>query len=102
HRPGFCHGDGSHSLPVSAVAVASCAMLANHAPHVLITGGDGDVYGIGLNHCIHAMRRNLDLTYIVMNNQVYGLTTGQASPTTEKSHKNKSTPPANGERTVKP
>src|SRR5712691_11070610 len=50
--------------------------------HVVITGGDGDGYGIGLNHFIHAMRRNLDLTYIVMNNQIYGLTTGQASPTT--------------------
>src|SRR5438552_1210915 len=78
--PGFFHGYGVHSLHGRAVAVASGAKLANHGLHVVITGGDGDGYGIGLNHFIHAMRRNLDLTYIVMNNQIYGLTTGQASP----------------------
>jgi 2-oxoglutarate ferredoxin oxidoreductase subunit beta len=59
---------------------------------VVMTGGDGDGYGIGIAHFIHAMRRNLDLTYVVMNNQIYGLTTGQASPTTEKGDWTKSTP----------
>jgi len=49
-----------------------------------VTGGDGDGYGIGGNHFVHAMRRNVDLTYIVMNNQIYGLTTGQLSPTSTK------------------
>jgi len=100
--PGFFHGYGVHSLHGRAVAVASGARLANHDLHVVITGGDGDGYGIGLNHCIHAMRRNLDLTYIVMNNQVYGLTTGQASPTTEKGHKTKSTPRGNVEMPINP
>jgi 2-oxoglutarate/2-oxoacid ferredoxin oxidoreductase subunit beta len=100
--PGFFHSYGVHSLHGRAVAVASGAKLANHELHVVITGGDGDGYGIGLNHCIHAMRRNLDLTYIVMNNQIYGLTTGQASPTTEKGHKTKSTPRGNVELPVNP
>ena len=100
--PGFFRGYGVHSLHGRAVAVASGAKLANHDLHVVITGGDGDGYGIGLNHFIHAMRRNLDLTYVVMNNQIYGLTTGQASPTTEKGHKTKSTPRGNVELPINP
>ena len=63
---------------------------------VVVTGGDGDGYGIGVGHLIHAMRRNLDITYVVMDNQIYGLTTGQASPTTTKGHITKSTPPPIG------
>ena len=57
-----------------------------------MTGGDGDGYGIGGNHFVHTMRRNVDLTYIVMDNQIYGLTTGQVSPTSIKGMKTKSTP----------
>jgi 2-oxoglutarate/2-oxoacid ferredoxin oxidoreductase subunit beta len=100
--PGFFHAYGVHSLHGRAVAVASGAKLANHGLHVVITGGDGDGYGIGLGHFVHAMRRNLDLTYIVMNNQIYGLTTGQASPTTSKGHKTKSTPRGNVELPINP
>ncbi len=100
--PGFFHAYGVHSLHGRAVPVASGAKLANHELHVVITGGDGDGYGIGLGHFIHAMRRNLDLTYLVMNNQIYGLTTGQASPTTEKGHKTKSTPRGNVELPINP
>src|SRR5262245_59845063 len=77
--PGFFHSYGVHSLHGRAVAVAEGIKLANHGLNVVVTGGDGDGYGIGLGHFVHAMRRNLDLTYIVMNNQIYGLTTGQAS-----------------------
>jgi 2-oxoglutarate ferredoxin oxidoreductase subunit beta len=69
---------------------------------VVITGGDGDGYGIGIGHFIHAMRRNLDLTYVVMNNQIYGLTTGQASPTTMKEVRTKSTPLGNVELPINP
>jgi 2-oxoglutarate ferredoxin oxidoreductase subunit beta len=69
---------------------------------VIAVGGDGDGYGIGIAHFIHAMRRNLNLTYIVMDNEVYGLTTGQASPTTTEGHKTKSTPRGNVERPVQP
>src|SRR5215211_7097761 len=59
-------------------------------------------YGIGIGHFIHAMRRNMDLTYIVMNNMTYGLTTGQASPTTPKTTATKSTPEGNIETPINP
>ena len=100
--PGFIHAYGVHSLHGRAVAVATGAKLANHELNVVITGGDGDGYGIGLGHFVHAMRRNLDLTYIVMDNQIYGLTTGQASPTSEKGVKTKSTPRGNAEMPLNP
>jgi 2-oxoglutarate/2-oxoacid ferredoxin oxidoreductase subunit beta len=100
--PGFIHTYGVHSLHGRAVAVASGIKLANHDLKVVITGGDGDGYGIGIGHFIHAMRRNLDLTYIVMNNQIYGLTTGQASPTTMKEMRTKSTPLGNLEMPINP
>jgi len=100
--PGYVHSYGVHSLHGRAVAVASGIKFANHELNVVITGGDGDGYGIGIGHFIHAMRRNLDLTYIVMNNQIYGLTTGQASPTTTKGHKTKSTPRGNVEVPINP
>lgn len=100
--PGFIHTYGVHSLHGRAVAVATGVRLANHSLKVVITGGDGDGYGIGIGHFIHAMRRNLDLTYIVMNNQIYGLTTGQASPTTMKEVRTKSTPLGNIEMPINP
>src|SRR5215470_12285694 len=100
--PGFIHAYGVHSLHGRAVPVATGAALANHALHVIAVGGDGDGYGIGIAHFIHAMRRNLNLTYIVMDNEIYGLTTGQASPTTTEGHKTKSTPRGNVEKPVQP
>ena len=90
--PHFLRTYGFHGLHGRAVPVASGIKLANPDLHVIIAGGDGDGYGIGLGHTLHAMRRNLDVTYLVMNNQIYGLTTGQASPTSEKGMKTKSTP----------
>ena len=100
--PGFIHAYGVHSLHGRAVAVAEGIKLANHSLNVVITGGDGDGYGIGIGHFIHAMRRNIDITYIVMNNQIYGLTTGQASPTTMKEMRTKSTPRGNVETPINP
>lgn len=100
--PGFIHAYGVHSLHGRALPVATGAALANHDLHVVAVGGDGDGYGIGMAHFIHAMRRNLNLTYIVMDNEIYGLTTGQASPTTTEGHKTKSTPRGNAEKPVQP
>jgi 2-oxoglutarate ferredoxin oxidoreductase subunit beta len=100
--PGFIHAYGVHSLHGRAVPVATGAALANHDLHVVAVGGDGDGYGIGMAHFIHAMRRNLNLTYIVMDNEIYGLTTGQASPTTTEGHKTKSTPRGNVEKPIQP
>ncbi|MBX9667641.1 MAG: 2-oxoacid:ferredoxin oxidoreductase subunit beta [Candidatus Obscuribacterales bacterium] len=100
--PGFIHAYGIHSLHGRSVPVATGAHLANTDLKTVITGGDGDGYGIGIGHLLHAMRRNLDVTYVVMDNQIYGLTTGQASPTTTKGHVTKSTPQGNIESPLNP
>ncbi len=81
--------EGLHGRPVP---VASAIKLANTRLTVIAEGGDGDGYGIGIQHFMHIMRRNYDLTYIVHNNQIYGLTTGQASPTSQLGMKTKTTP----------
>src|SRR5207247_353322 len=93
---------GFHAIHGRALPVAEGAKLANPDLNVIVTGGDGDGYGIGVGHFIHAMRRNIDITYIVMNNQIYGLTTGQASPTTMKQVRTKSTPRGNVEMPINP
>jgi 2-oxoglutarate ferredoxin oxidoreductase subunit beta len=100
--PGYIHAYGFHGLHGRAVALASGMKLANPDLNVVVTGGDGDGYGIGIGHFIHAMRRNLNLTYVVMNNMTYGLTTGQASPTTPKTTATKSTPDGNIESPINP
>lgn len=100
--PGYINTYGMHTLHGRALAVATGAQLANHRMKVIVTGGDGDGFGIGGNHFLHTMRRNLDLTYIVMDNQVYGLTTGQVSPTSIKGMKTKSTPFGSVENPVNP
>ncbi len=100
--PGFINSYGMHTLHGRGLAVATGAKLANHELTVIATGGDGDGYGIGGNHFVHTMRRNVDLTYIVMDNQIYGLTTGQVSPTSEKGMKTKSTPHGNVENPINP
>ena len=90
--PGFIRSYGVHSIHGRALPFATGSKLANGAMTVVVTGGDGDGYGIGLNHFIQAMRRNINVTYIVMNNEIYGLTTGQVSPTSEPGMKTKTTP----------
>ena len=83
---------GFHSLHGRALPVATAMKMANHKMNVIIIGGDGDGYGIGVAHLIHSSRRNYNVTYIVQNNQVYGLTKGQTSPTSDHGFKTKSTP----------
>src|SRR2546428_4040386 len=100
--PGYLSTYGMHTLHGRALAVATGAQLANHELKIVVTGGDGDGYGIGGNHFVHSMRRNIDLTYIVMNNQIYGLTTGQISPTSTKGMKTKSTPTGSVENPIFP
>ena len=100
--PGYFNAYGMHTLHGRSLAVATGAQLANHELTVVVTGGDGDGYGIGGNHFTHTARRNVDLTYIVMNNQMYGLTTGQGSPTSRQGMKTKSTPFGSVERPVNP
>ena len=96
--PGYLSTYGMHTLHGRALAVATGVKFANPELTVLVTGGDGDGYGIGGNHFTHTARRNVDMTYLVMNNQIYGLTTGQVSPASEVGMKTKSTPFGNLER----
>ncbi len=100
--PGFIDTYGMHTLHGRSLPVASGMKLANHAMTVLVTGGDGDGFGIGAGHFLHTMRRNIDLTYIVMDNQIYGLTTGQTSPTSRLGMKTKSMPFGSVEPPVNP
>ena len=100
--PGFINAYGMHTLHGRSLAVATGAKLGNHELKVICTGGDGDGYGIGGNHFGHTMRRNVDLTYIVMDNQIYGLTTGQVSPTSVKGMKTKTTPHGSVENPINP
>jgi 2-oxoglutarate/2-oxoacid ferredoxin oxidoreductase subunit beta len=90
--PHFLSSYGFHAIHGRALPVAEGIRWANHELTVIATGGDGDGFGIGAGHFVHAMRRNVDLTYVTMDNQIYGLTTGQASPTSMLGHKTKSTP----------
>ena len=100
--PGFFNSFGMHTLHGRSLPHASGAKLANHEMTVVVTGGDGDGYGIGGNHFTHTSRRNLDILYIVMDNQIYGLTTGQLSPTSELGMKTKTSPHGSIELPVNP
>ncbi|MGZ6550750.1 MAG: thiamine pyrophosphate-dependent enzyme, partial [Tumebacillaceae bacterium] len=80
---------GFHTLHGRSLPTAQGIKMANQDLTVIAAGGDGDGYGIGVGHFIHACRRNVDITYIVMDNHIYGLTTGQSSPTSKKGFKTK-------------
>jgi 2-oxoglutarate ferredoxin oxidoreductase subunit beta len=90
--PHYVNTYGFESLHGRGLPAASGIKLANNRLTVIDVGGDGDGYGIGSGHFLHIMRRNYDLTYIVHDNQIYGLTTGQASPTSQLGMKTKTTP----------
>ncbi len=85
-----------------SLPVAQGIKLANPKLKVIAFGGDGDGYGEGGNHFLHACRRNVNIAYFVHNNEVFGLTTGQYSPTAEKGRKSKSSPLGSLEKPVNP
>jgi 2-oxoglutarate ferredoxin oxidoreductase subunit beta len=95
-----CHGRlnnyfrayGFHALHGRALPLATGIKLANTRLKVVVVSGDGDAYSIGLGHFIHAVRRNIDLIFIVVNNMIYGLTQGQTSPTSRMGFTSISTP----------
>lgn len=93
---------GFHALHGRGLANAEAIKMANHKLKVLVIAGDGDTYGEGMGHFIAACRGNHDITLLVHDNQVYGLTTGQAAPTTPKDRKTKSTPTGQVEVPVNP
>jgi 2-oxoglutarate ferredoxin oxidoreductase subunit beta len=101
--PAYVDAYGFHGVHGRALAVASGLKAARPDLTVLVAGGDGDGFSIGGNHFLHACRRNQDLTYVVMDNEVYGMTKGQASPTTQPDWaKSKLTPHGTGVRRFQP
>jgi 2-oxoglutarate ferredoxin oxidoreductase subunit beta len=90
--PHYTKGNVLNVLHGRTLPAASGAKIANPELIVIAVGGDGDGYGEGGNHFINAVRRNHDITYLVHNNQVYGLTKGQASPTSDSGFVTKTTP----------
>ncbi len=84
--PHYMKANGYNSIHGRALPIAQGIKLANHDLKVIAVTGDGDGYGIGQGHLVHAMRRNADITHVVENNQVYGLTKGQYSPTSERGY----------------
>jgi 2-oxoglutarate ferredoxin oxidoreductase subunit beta len=82
--PGYTTAYGFNTVHGRSLPIAQGIKLANPDLLVLVAGGDGDGFSIGGGHVAHAIRRNVDITYIVMDNQIYGLTKGQLSPTSAK------------------
>ena len=81
--PAYMDCYGFHGVHGRALPLGTGLKVARPDLTVLVAGGDGDGFSIGGNHFLHACRRNVDITYIVMDNQIYGMTKGQPSPTTE-------------------
>ncbi|HYM60830.1 MAG TPA: 2-oxoacid:ferredoxin oxidoreductase subunit beta [Thermoanaerobaculia bacterium] len=100
--PGYVESYGFNSLHGRALPIATGVKLAAPDLTVVAVGGDGDGIAIGGNHFLHAARRNVDLAYIMMDNEIYGLTKGQAAPTTPTGDKTKSTIYGNPEPAVDP
>lgn len=93
---------GFHTIHGRSLPVARAAKLANPGLEVIAAGGDGDGYGIGGNHFMHTARENHDFTYIVFNNEIFGLTKGQTSPTSPKGHESKTQPHGSAKEPVRP
>ena len=90
--PHYTHGNVFNGLHGRSLPAATGARLANHELVVIGIDGDGGAYGEGVGHLLATMRRNINMTYMVHNNQVYGLTKGQASPTSDLGFVTKTTP----------
>jgi 2-oxoglutarate ferredoxin oxidoreductase subunit beta len=100
--PYFISTYGFHGIHGRTMPIATGVRVARPDLKVLVFGGDGDAFAIGAGHFVHAMRRNLDLTYVVMDNNIYGLTKGQTSPTSGAGFNTLSTPQGNPEQALNP
>jgi len=100
--PAYLSSYGFHGVHGRALAAGTGLKIARPDLTVIVTGGDGDGYSIGGNHFLHACRRNVDMTYVVMDNRVYGMTKGQPSPTTEPHWDSKLSPDGTGLREFQP
>lgn len=99
---GYINAYGFHGIHGRALPIAQGLKMANRELTVIAAGGDGDGFAIGMGHTVHAIRRNMNVTYIVMDNQIYGLTKGQTSPRSAEGFKTKSTPEGAIEQTLAP
>ena len=100
--PGYVSAYGFNGLHGRALTMATGVKLANPGVTTIVAGGDGDGFAIGMGHFPHAARRNLDMTYILMDNRIYGLTKGQLSPTSEAELVTKTSTMGNIERPIDP
>jgi 2-oxoglutarate ferredoxin oxidoreductase subunit beta len=100
--PGYTTAYGFNTVHGRALPIAQGIKLASPELLVLVAGGDGDGFSIGGGHVPHAVRRNVDLTYIVMDNQIYGLTKGQLSPTSPRGRQSVTSPAGSIEDPVNP
>ncbi|MFB6281432.1 MAG: 2-oxoacid:ferredoxin oxidoreductase subunit beta [Haloferacaceae archaeon] len=98
----YMHSYALHGVHGRALPVGTGVKLANPDLEVMVAGGDGDGYSIGVGHFVHAVRRNVDLTYVVMDNRIYGLTKGQASPTSREDFETSTTPEGTKQPPVNP
>ena len=99
---GYINSYGLHGIHGRSLPIAQGVKMANRDLTVIASGGDGDGFAIGMGHTIHSIRRNIDITYIVMDNQIYGLTKGQTSPRSAVGFKTKSTPEGSIEQAISP
>src|SRR5690554_4580020 len=98
----YVRTNGFHTIHGRSIPIAQGVKMGNPHLKVIASGGDGDGYGIGLGHFVHASRRNIDISYIVMDNNIYGLTKGQTSPRSEHGFVTKTTKDGNKEYPVDP
>ncbi len=98
----YMHSYALHGVHGRALPVGIGVKLANPDLEVMVAGGDGDGYSIGAGHFVHAVRRNVDMSYVVMDNRIYGLTKGQASPTSREDFVTSTTPDGTNQAPVNP
>lgn len=99
---GYMNAYSFHGVHGRALPIAQGIKLANKDLTVVAAGGDGDGFAIGAGHFIHGTKRDIDVTYIVMNNQIYGLTKGHTSPVSDQGFKTPSTPHGNEDLPLQP
>jgi 2-oxoglutarate ferredoxin oxidoreductase subunit beta len=100
--PAFVEAYGFHGVHGRALPLATGVKMASPGLTVVVVGGDGDAFSIGAGHLPHAARRNVDLTYIVMDNEIYGLTKGQPSPTSPHGMEKKASPYGSPDTPINP
>jgi 2-oxoglutarate ferredoxin oxidoreductase subunit beta len=98
----YMHSYALHGVHGRALPVGIGVKLANPELEVMVAGGDGDGYSIGAGHFVHAVRRNVDMSYIVMDNRIYGLTKGQFSPTSREDFETATSPEGTHQTPVNP